>query len=243
MRKHPHFSRPRLIERLRRRLERDGHPRLQMSLLVAITATAGFLAAALLLRLGVVSMALRYFLACAVAYLVFLGLLWAWMRTRADDYADAVDLPSPARGGGEGFEGNGGSSAGGGSSASFEVDDSAGADASRAFGKSLDLGDADEFTIPVFLVAVLLAMLVSAFFVVWSAPVLIAELLVDGVLAASLYRRLRGLETRYWLTTAVRRTYLPFLATALIVSAAGWCVQHASPRATSIGDAIEDAAS
>lgn len=73
---------------------------------------------------------------------------------------------------------------------------------------------------------------------VYSAPVLFAELLVDGVLSASLYRRLRGLETRHWLETAFRRTALPFALTAAIVSASGWGILLYAPEAHSIGDVI-----
>ena len=72
-------------------------------------------------------------------------------------------------------------------------------------------------------------------FVVYSAPLLFAELLVDGVLAATLYRRLRGIEPRHWLETAVRRTFLPFLLTACFTGAAGWTMAMYAPGANSIG--------
>ena len=68
-----------------------------------------------------------------------------------------------------------------------------------------------------------------------------AELLLDGVLSASLYRRLRGLETRHWLETALRRTALPFFLTAIIVSASGWAMTLYAPEAQSIGEVITHA--
>lgn len=64
------------------------------------------------------------------------------------------------------------------------------------------------------------------------------RLLVDGVLSASLYRRLRGLETRHRLETAVQRTALPFALTAAIASASGWGMAVHAPGADSIGDVI-----
>ncbi len=240
MRKSPHYSRPRLIERLRHRLDRDSYPRLQMLLIVMLTAGAGFLASSLMLRLGVHSMGLRYFFACLCAYGVFLLLLWLWLRTRAEDYIDLPDpgwLPSRGSPRDE-FIARGGQSAGGGSSASYEVDDGV-AESSGVFGDALDAaGSADEFAIPLFVVLAVAAMLLSSLFVVWSAPVLFAELLVDGVLAASLYRRLRGLDARHWLESAVRRTFWPFLATALIAAGTGWGLQHFSPRALTVGDIV-----
>ena len=63
------------------------------------------------------------------------------------------------------------------------------------------------------------ALLLSSLWVVYSAPVLFAELLVDGVLAASLYRRLRGLESQHWLETALKRTVWPFVVTCLFLVA------------------------
>jgi hypothetical protein len=86
------------------------------------------------------------------------------------------------------------------------------------------------------------AMVFSSFlmlyFMVYSAPALFAELLVDGVLSASLYRRLRGLETRHWLETALRHTALPFVLAATITSASGWAMALYAPEAHSIGDVI-----
>lgn len=230
--------RPRMIERLRRRLDRDSYPRLQMLLIVALTTGSGFLASSLFLYLGLHAMGPRYLLACVTAYLVFLLLLWIWLRNQASDLIDIPDL-----GGGsyssrkDSFEGEGGQSAGGGASASYDVDSRSGD--SHGFGDALELaGDADEFAIPVFLILAALALLVSSLFVVWTAPVLFAELMVDGVLAASLYRRLRGLDARHWLETAIRRTFWPFLATTLIFTAIGYGLQHFSPRTTTVGELV-----
>ena len=64
-----------------------------MLLLVAITGVSGSVASyLLLLRAGLTEMWVRYLAAFAVTYLVFLVLLWLWMRTRAEDYADVSGL-------------------------------------------------------------------------------------------------------------------------------------------------------
>ena len=248
-------TRPQLIERLRRRIDRDGWPRAQMLLIVVLTGGAGFVASWGMLHLGVQAMALRYALACLLAYLVFLGLLGLWLRTRANDYLEVpnVDVPDFGNLGERSaacVQGHGGESAGGGASASWldarnEMDliiDSPGnddVDVSGALGDSLGAAaDADEFAIPLFLVVALIAMLLSSLFVVWTAPVLFAELLVDGVLAASLYRRLRGLDARHWLDSAVRRTFWPFLATTVLAAVVGWILQWQAPGAVTIGEAL-----
>ncbi len=93
MHSHPHrfTARTKLIERMEARLRAQSWPRFQMALIVAFTGLAGLLASAVMLRLGLHSMALRYPLATVLAYAAFLGLLWLWMRTRAEDWSDAGD--------------------------------------------------------------------------------------------------------------------------------------------------------
>jgi hypothetical protein len=44
---------------------------------------------------------------------------------------------------------------------------------------------------------------VAAFWIVWVAPALFAELVLDAALAAGLYRRVRGVRGDHWLRTAV----------------------------------------
>lgn len=242
MKRPPTLQRSAEIQRVRHGLVRDSYPRLQMLLLVTLTGASGLLASYLLLRAGLVHMSERYPAAFGIAYLVFLALLWLWLHTRAEDY----DIPdcsvssssdSGACDGGVG--GNGGEFGGGGASGSFgapDADVAPGAD-SGVVSDGLDLlGSADEAAIPLAALALIAAIIVLALYVVYSAPVLFAELLVDGVLSASLYRRLRGLETRHWLETAVRRTALPFILAAALTSAAGWAMTLHAPHAHSIGE-------
>lgn len=252
------LGRSRLVRRLRERLLKRGYPRLQMSLIVLLTGGAGFLASALMLRSGLDTMWLRYLCAFAVAYPAFLGLLWLWLRTRAEDYGDFPDLsgfsssssgslPEPA-----GLfdrpslpTGGGGQFGGGGASSSFEVPEAEigllpeGTDIGDAAGDALDAaGDGDEFAIVLLVLALLLALLITSAWLVYTAPGLFAELTVDGALSAGLYHRLRKSETRSWLETAVRRTWLPFAFTAVVVAAGGGWLQHLAPGAHSIGEVI-----
>ena len=72
-----------------------------------------------------------------------------------------------------------------------------------------------------------------------SAPTLFAEVLLDVLLAAGLYRRLRRMPDRHWLGTAVRHTIWPFALTALFVAAAGFALQHQVPAATTLSEAMQ----
>lgn len=127
-------GRERRVERVRAALVRDGAPRLLMSLILAATGAAGFLASFALLHAGLWRMWLRYPLAVLFAYVVFVLLLRLWLHYRQNSFGDDVidfnllnaDLTGGLSGGppndlpacGTGF-GGGGDFGGGGSSGSW----------------------------------------------------------------------------------------------------------------------------
>lgn len=189
----------------------------------------------------------RYLLSVGIAYLVFLILLWLWLRTKAVDYLEPglPDLLSPidVHAHGAEYSGKGGTFDGGGASGWYETpsDVSLGYGKDSGIGKAIDaVGDADDFAIPlvvmILVAAAVASIAVASLFVVHSAPVLFAELVVDGVLSARLLHRLRDIERRHWLETALHRTALPFAATAAIASACGWAMAQYAPEAHSIGE-------
>src|SRR5687768_5895446 len=98
--RHRIFVRSQAISRVQRKLEKESYPRLQMTLIAALTGAFGLLSSFVLLHQGVDSMALRYPLALALSYAMFLFLIWLWLRTNASDYADVPDLPSSFPSGG-----------------------------------------------------------------------------------------------------------------------------------------------
>lgn len=246
----PRLQRHHEIRRVRANLERESFPRLQMLLLVTLTGASGFIASYIFLSVGLEEMWLRYLASICVAYGMFLVFLWLWLRTSAYDYVDATPdisgAPSSDFGGSSAsYSGEGGDFGGGGASGSFDgspEDISVFGDSSGSVGDALDsAGAADELAIPLFALVLVAAVVFSSLFLVYSAPVLFAELLVDGVLSASLYSRLRGLETRHWLETAVRRTAWPFALTAVVVAALGWGMALYAPEAHSIGEVVAHA--
>jgi uncharacterized membrane protein YgcG len=221
-----------------------------MFLLVGLTGAVGLLASWWLRMLGLASMGWRYLLALAFAYVVFLSLLRLWLRLRPSERLDLpqVDGGGPGHGSGDSgglgdsdFSGGGGHFGGGGASGSFEapfdgvaegVADGAG---SLGFDAALD---GDGCALPLLLVAALVAIVVAALTVVWSAPTLFAELMLDGLLAAGLYRRLKHAPPAQWLETALRRTAGPFVATCVIGGGGGFGLQALAPEADTLGEAL-----
>jgi hypothetical protein len=243
-------GRARAVQRVKDRLVRESFPRIQMVLLVSLTGGFGLLASFVMLQFGVDSMALRYPLALAVAYLFFLFLIWLWIRTNADDYMDAPDIielmPSSIRtGGAPDFSGGGGGNfGGGGASGSFDAPTLPveGTDAApfEAIGDTVGAAaDADELAIPLIVIVLAVGIAVASVYVVYIAPLLFAEVMVDGALSYVLFRRLRGPDQRHWLSSAFRRTVLPFAATAVFLVAVGAAMAAYAPGAKSIGQVMK----
>jgi len=240
------FSRSGEVERLQRRLERNGFPRLQMLLLVSITGASGFVASFALFHAGLHAMSLRYLMACAIAYVVFLLLLWLWLRTKAGDYVDNPDVGNISPSSGNSCEdctcysGEGGDFGGGGASTSFDGASPDVSDSGGMAGEMLEgVGAAEELAIPLVVLLALVALVLSSLYVVYTAPVLFAELMLDGMLAAGLYRRLKGIESNHWIETALRRTFWPFFFTALVCFFAGWAMGVYAPEAHTIGAVLQ----
>lgn len=243
-----------------RKLEFKGFPRLQMFLLVMLTGAVGMVSSYFLLRTGFEAMSVRYPMAVGVSYVSFLFLLWLWLRSKAEDYMDIPDFSGSGASHSSGcttvhgndFGGGGGGTGGGGASGGFQFDDplpSPSLPSLNASGDSVGevvgnvIGSADEGAIPLVVVLLLAALAATLFlaslYIVYLAPALFAELLVDGVLSASLYRRLKGLKTRHWLESAVRRTILPFVITAITLSVLGYAFQAYAPETHTLGEVLQ----
>lgn len=255
-------SRDEAVGRLQHDLQTNAWPRSQMTLLVSLTGGSGLLASFLLLHAGLDNMAMRYPLALLCAYAVFLLLLWLWLRTQAADWANMPDPgmePSLPTGPGAPAwsPGGGGDFGGGGASTSFDgparlnpliqpppmpagrgLAGSADKDAGDGWGSVGDAADADVLAVPLLVIALAVGLAFSSVYVIYSAPTLFAELLLDGALSATLYHRLCGIERHHWMSTALRTTALPFVLTALLLTAVGWSLQSAAPGARSLGEAF-----
>ncbi|MFO3706722.1 hypothetical protein ACI6Q5_17500 [Xanthomonas codiaei] len=232
------------IDHARQQLERDGWPRLQMGAIVLLTATGGLLASFLLRNAGVDAMVVRYPMATLAAYSLFLLLMWMWVHWRrhmdGDLVGDCVDLGGDAAQDPSAWAGHGGSSAGAGSSGAWSAPPASAPEISgdNALPDFID-GDAG---LPALAIVALLAAaavaVVAAAWVVWSAPVLMAELLVDAALAGGLYRRMRGVQVQGWWWVCVRHTIWPFVGVLAFFMVVGAVAQHKVPEASTVMEAI-----
>ncbi|MBA3246740.1 MAG: hypothetical protein ACR2GW_15390 [Pyrinomonadaceae bacterium] len=262
-RKSKRQARAQAVERTRRLLLRQGWPRLQMTLMLLLTGCAGFLVSFVLLRAGLTQMWLRYPVAILAAYAVFLLLLRVWLslqrprESRSGVEADVsdvgfdadvanvgFDLISKARSGGGHAAptfGGGGDFGGGGAGGSWAQSlggSSAGGQSGVLGDLDLDFGDegCGVIVAVIALLAAIIGGLLITLYVVYAAPALLAEILVDGLLVGGLYKSLKDVEQRHWLRTAVSKTLLPMLLALALFILVGYVVQRAVPEAHSVGD-------
>jgi hypothetical protein len=262
------LQRDRAIQSVRSSLVRNASPRLHMLVLVTVTGGAGFIGSYLLLHAGIRSMAVRYPLAVGLGYAVFLGLVWVWLRRyrlttrvrqerdRSHVALDVTELPldqlfssAPSVDHLGGFGGGGGFSGGGGGSdwtegptsldavtTAYRSGGSVSSSGGGGGGWDLDLDESAVWLIPVLIIAAIVLCVVA--YLLYLAPTLFAELLLDAGLAAGLYRRLLHAERRSWLMTAVRSTAIPACFVAALLALAGTIMQGVYPDAASVGAVV-----
>lgn len=223
--------RERLVETMRRRWVAGGGKRGPMRLILLATALAGFAASALMLRLGVRHMELRYPLAVLAGYLVFLVLVRVWAEVERRQFESQQEVeallasaPSepPLRW----------------PSASLDGGKRKGWDWTDVIDPVFDLEDPQGCLIGLILLAVVFVLggtIVAIGGVIGSAEVLLAEVILDGMLVAALSRRLQHLERRWWVESVLSQTIKPVVGTLLFLAIAGFVLQQLYPEAHSIG--------
>ena len=229
--------------------------RFHMTLILGVTFLAGLAVTKMFLDAGNTSLALRYGVAVAVSYGVFLALmnLWLWYvsphRERHDDdegldvedAVDALDLAGDmARGIGRAaadvnlFDAGGGSFGGGGASGSF-------GDAA-AEGVSSLVGDSDEggcaIVVVLLVAALILTVAVAGLYLIWAAPGIMAEAAFEAFLASALIPGARRSESQGWLQGTVRATIVPFAVMLIAAVGFGRAANELCPNARRMADVI-----
>lgn len=219
------------------------YPRLTVLAFVGLSGAAAVGVSAGLFRLGLEQLGYRYAVATIAGYAVFLLLIRIWIAflrpKHSPDSLDYVpDLPMRDATVGDGSVGfSGGSSGGGGASGGWGSPADGG-------GPHIPLPDvdADEAwpVVAAVMVAavVLLGAVVATLYVVYYAPVLLAEIALDAALVTGIYRRLRRQDARHWLGSAIRHTWRPALVILVSLFVLGTVLQWTNPSMRTIGDVL-----
>lgn len=221
-----------MLKRLQAHLQRQGIPRIQMFVMVSGTALAGFLSSVLFLRLGLHSMWLRYGLSVVTAYGVFLTFLWFWViyyRGKLSSSLDGGDLLDLTDGVCQLFSSK---SSGDPVTGINQLAEDPGGDIPLKSAFDLEL---DEMLVLLALLAAIGSAFVCSIYIIAIAPVLLAEMMLDGVLGVALYQRLKKIDQHYWLESAFTRTCFPFLWVLFFFIITGAVLHWYAPEALSIG--------
>ena len=94
----------------------------------------------------------------------------------------------------------------------------------------------EEFGLIILAVIALIGALLASLYVVYIAPVFLAEIIVDGLILGGLYKRVRHIERKHLLQTAVSKTLLPAILCIVFFGIVGGALQMLAPEAKSIGE-------
>ena len=153
------------------------------------------------------------------------------------DLPDLSALGDLAGSAGQAFSGGGGEFGGAGASASFDVDlGSNDSGASEALGA---VGSADEGLPILIAVIAVLGGLIALGFVVYSSPVLFAEVLLDVAVLGAVYKKNKRHQRSHWAAGVLGRTYKPMLVLAVFAAIFGFAVQSLAPKETTLGAVLK----
>jgi hypothetical protein len=216
---------------LERYFRSHSFPRFTLSVVVALAGVAGLLVSQILLKLGMQEMWQRYPLAVLGGYLAFLTLIRIWVEIELSRYdPNNVDISDEVGKGTKPIANN---------------SDLPGSDRSWLdwldVPGSLDFDEGCFIGCAVALVAgIVLGAATSIFSFVMAGSELLAEVFLDAVLISVFYRHLKNAAKEHWLGTAVKRTWVSALLTALAVSLIGAVLDIMAPGSHAIGPAIRE---
>jgi hypothetical protein len=224
-------SRIEAVNRIAQYLRRKSQPRLLLFIILLFTGIIGAASSFIMFHAGITRMFIRYPLAAFFAYAVFLLLLRLWRDHQVRQPDIAVHFETTA------------SETSSDTAPNMRKEEDKRSYSKRSFLDSLDaLNIVNIFDeAPGFFICVLIALVVGALFLIGlvlsAAPTLLAEILLDGLLVAGIWRRFkRTEEDDNPLGAAFRITRIPALLVICVLTIVGYLFEFMSPTAQSIGD-------
>jgi len=224
-------SRTEAVNWVARYLRQKSQPRLLLFAILVFTGIVGAVSSFLMLHAGLAAMYFRYPIAALIAYLVFLLLLRLWQGHQAHQPDLAMHLQKM------------GTEPGVDNPPNVQIEDKQ-PGPKRSFLDALDA--VDLLTIfddaPGLLMCLLIAVIAGALvllgLVLSFAPILLAEVLLDGLLVAGIWNRFKKSGYDNPLGAAFRITRIPALIVILALFVIGYVLKLVNPSAKSIGDVI-----
>ena len=243
--------------------------RFHMSLILLGTILCGVVFSKLLLVAGLENMLIRFVVVLGLAYLCFLLLLKLWLHYLTAPYrkgrrggivSDAADVLTgipdfSSTGEGRVVSGHGGEFGGGGASEAWEggrdvselsvsqgavgAGESIGETAAGTAGDALSVSADEGGLVLIPLILLLLGILGGGIYVMYEAPVILSEAAFELILASSLIKRARQIDSPNWIGSVFRSTWPALLLTLVIAIAAGWGLMAYCPQASKITEVFQ----
>jgi hypothetical protein len=231
-----------------------------MALILGGVFFSGLLASKLLLEIGVRSMLIRYSLVATLSYLMFFLFIKLWLLyfrrssqnlspdTGVGDISNLSGIGTGPSSGSVQFAGHSGDFGGGGASGDWvdspseagTVSASATVGSGGSSGASavsdIDLGDG---WIVLVVLGVLLALIFGVgMYLVYVAPTLLSDTAAQVLLASSLIKASKKMDSPDWVGSVFRATWIPFVIVMILLSAVAWVAAHYCPGATKLADVL-----
>lgn len=250
-------SRGAAVARLTVQIERHYWPRVNALFIGLLTAAFGVIFSAGLWHVGMEEMSWRYPVSVLLSYVVMLVMLWLWSRRESWDGnfdgggGSLGNSGGGSNGGAHDYAGGGGEFGGAGASGSFDGGASdIGSLAGDAAGGAIEMvAGADEAAIVLIPIALIIALVMlcggfayGAVSLVWQAPALLAELMIDAGTGTVLWVYVRPVDRRNWLATALRKTAPTFIAFTVVFAGAGHLLEWIDPTAITLFDVLANRA-
>ena len=246
-------------QKFKRQFAKNVFARFHMMLILLGTIFSGVIFSKILLVLGLDHIIARFVIVLIFAYGCFFILMKLWLHYLTEPYrkskigenlVDAADamssIPdfSPTRSAPK-ISGHGGEFGGGGASGEWaevqgvtETASTVAETATEAAGEAVS-GLADEggiILVPLILFLILL--FGGGIYLIYEAPVIFSEAAFELVLATTLIKRARSIDSSNWMGSVLRATWPAFALTLVITVAAGWALMTYCPQAIKITDAF-----
>jgi len=222
------------VKRIKKFLTRRHSPRLHMFLIVSASGVTAFGVSYLLLHSDVLKMSIRYPISVLTGYIGFYIFfrIWLFLYTKSAPLdigghaRDLIDATSNRVSSGDHVP------------SSAHVVNS-GNESTWSTPDIVPSVDADE-SLPVILLFLLLLVVVLGGllicgYLVWSAPTLFAEVLVDGFVMNGVYRKIKQIPESLWMGAVFKKTWFLALLLMIFSSLAGYAMQSLHGDVISFG--------
>lgn len=248
-------------QKFKKRFSKKVFTRFHMFLILLGTILSGVIFSKILLIFGLQHMVIRFIIVLSFSYLIFFLLMKIWLYYLTTPYRknrhnenliDAVDLLTNAPdfsspGDVEIISGQGGEFGGAGASGTFEsissvsdipVSESAVEATAETAGDAIS-GLADEGCLVLIPLALLLLVIFGGgIYLIYEAPVIISEAAFELILATTLIKKAKKIDSPDWVGSVFRSTWPAFALTFVITIIAGWALMSYCPQATKITEII-----